>query len=366
MHKLSHNSYLTSSPHALQFFPQSALYHTASAQALNRTLQWLSQHESQLMPCECSCQVQPIHSASMPVCFNSAWGEASRVSREASSGCSVVLYTVLISPHADRIHPLPSPWHPGKCSFAFITSTAPLYLASLNSSHGTVSNWILVPVSPLHPAWSDLRRASRLPKLTPDYFFHPDVQYAAYVDSKLLLSPDLTPDVLVSFITPPLGLAEIPLLVLIQHPFNAHLLDDLDLLVHHPQRPHISHYPQLVERQGKHYRAMERKAGSDGRKLLCLNFTFDAALLVHNIGSRYWSSSGDGQIVSKGPGARFRCAWLREYMNWGDRDQLAGGLVLGLHHQRTIAMVPSDVRSRYDQCPGERVVLDYDTTKQVN
>eukprot|EP01031_Cornospumella_fuschlensis_P027640 gene27640-33378_t len=353
VHKLMLSSHPTStSPHTLIFSPNVSNHLTSHVQAINATLQWYANYERDLMPCECPCQVHDVAAANgSPLCFSSAWGQASRLSVQASRGCRIVVYTVLLSERVDRIHPLPRRWPPG-CAFAFITSTSPLYVSSLqpNANRRPFSNWTFIPVSPLQAAWKDMRRASRLPKLTPDYFFAPEVQYAVYVDGKLLLQPELTPEHFESFVRP--GVGDVPVMVLVQHPHNAHLFDDLALLLHHPNRPHISHYPQLVERQAHHYRSMEVLSAGTSRPL-CLNFTFDGALLVHNIGNRTWGSNSggssssaesaaDGGIISKGPGAKLRCTWLREYLSWADRDQLAGGLVLGKLNQQVLPRLPAE------------------------
>lgn len=369
MHNLDHEKKMLHA-HSVHFSSPEPLADQHHSQAMKATLKWYSDYESSLVPCESPCQAQPLK-AGPPLCFSSGWSDAAKLSTRASKGCKEVLYTVLLSSRANEIHPVPPLW-PNACAFAFVTSSSALYNASLTARTTPLTNWTLIPVAHASPPWTDLRRASRLPKLTPDLFFSPDAEYAVYADAKLLLAPHFSAKYIFSLLAPPQAgpgqVQEFPVLMMVQHPASKHLVDDLELIATKAKRGvRKTRYPQLVLEQGHHYLAMEARAGGNGTARMCLRFTFDAAMVIHYIGNRTWSSEAAAgeHIVSKGPAAQLRCAWLREFMSWADRDQPAGEVVLGTRLQQTLNRLPVEARARYNHCPGERVIVDFDSKKQV-
>jgi hypothetical protein len=101
-----------------------------------------------------------------------------------------VVYSAAIDDHADSFNPIEDYWEKShqsdlKCSILFISKSS-VYIQQ-HSSDRKVGNWHIVTVGNLTGGFSDGRKASRVPKLSPGKFFADTVEYALYVDAKLLL-----------------------------------------------------------------------------------------------------------------------------------------------------------------------------------
>jgi hypothetical protein len=104
----------------------------------------------------------------------------------------MVLYSVAIDDRADSFHHIDRYWGEARsfwksapaCSVLFLSEKSKFRLKHKHASRA--GNWHIVPVKKLS-AFSDNRKAAKLPKLFPHSFFAGSVDYALYIDTKLKL-----------------------------------------------------------------------------------------------------------------------------------------------------------------------------------
>lgn len=211
---------------------------------LTSFLDWYRAHRASHFPCASECHFDRL-------CFASSWDRPAAVARALSDGCSSVIYTVATGAAVNALHPILDyegidHYERGhsveqhRCYIAFVSYSAAI-LQNLNvetiaSSNNTISsdssgvgdsnrsggtadsgehnfisiteandsrnggefyefgNWTLIPVAAFGEPFTDTRKPTRVPKISPRHFFAKSVQYAVYIDSKLQLSESFDPE----------------------------------------------------------------------------------------------------------------------------------------------------------------------------
>eukprot|EP00981_Chlorochromonas_danica_P016143 scaffold15906_cov348-Ochromonas_danica.AAC.1 len=264
---------------------------------LNKSLDWFTKYESSRIPCETVCK------SKWSTCSETPWKLVAKVSTLFTSGCDIVLYTVLIG-KVNAIHPVTEHWSTNSsCNIAFISADSKLWKNEKLREH---SRWTFVAVPSLSSFYSDTRKASRLPKLSPDLFFADSVRHAVYIDGKLEIN--ITPECLMELYTRGDSDNSSTVMMLVSHWITRDLAHDAGLVLAN-DRSNITHYPQLLVKQVLSYESYRANSDNSSSRL-CYANTFDGAFIVHDL---------------KSPTARqIRCAWLREFSLWSDRDQVSG------------------------------------------
>jgi hypothetical protein len=234
-------------------------------------------------------------------CFPSAWDEAAAESRHMTNGCTYVIYSAAIDDHADSFNPIENYWEKPhqsdlKCSILFISKNS-VYMQQ-HSSDRKVGNWHIVTVGNLTGGFSDSRKASRVPKLSPGKFFADTVEYALHVDAKLflLIHPE---DLLSAYVYR----ANKTSLALMGIPHFIHNLHHGVRIIDHVRlhgREGVTHNFTMLKYQVETYAEL----GITGSGL-----AIDGAMIMSDFRSE---------------GARqFMCKWFNQVLKFSDRDQLA-------------------------------------------
>ena len=293
---------------------------------MGRFIEWFRRTESRVFPCASEC-------ATPRLCFRSTWDSVAETSKELTQGCQNVFYTVAIGDAVDIINPLPKFYEDQslRCNIAFVNRNSTIvrqgipsdYQRSVEQFH-TYENWTMVFVDDFQ-AFSDPRKPTRVPKLSPGKFFASTVQHAVYFDSKLVLTCD--PREYIERMRPvykdnrghAVGMLAVHIIkTLFQH---------IDFLLDRSSdRPSITYYDHVLVNQEKAYLEYSERYGMEFANV------FDGGFLIHNVQSR----------VARD----FRCDWYREYQHWADRDQAAGAFVLA---KRTLAMGSETDNYRHKQ-----------------
>ena len=283
-------SNITLAQQNLHYAPQVSI-----EEGLKRFVGWYKDFESSLNPCASACSYEGL-------CFQSGWDEAAVESRRVTEGCKVVFYTVNTPPKADQLHQAPNATI--GCNVAFVYKKSILYVRESESKF--YNNWILIPLKGLS-VFPDPRKATRLPKIVPDSFFAPSVQYAIYGDSSIILRQE--PQQLVNTFSRSKG--RIAVMAAIRHPYSKTIDEEVKAVLTKTmsKKGKATHYPTKLMEQNKAYESLRRV--EDGLNYVNL---FDGSFLIHQL----QSSSGK----------QFRCKWYREYQEWADRDQVSGAFVV--------------------------------------
>ena len=151
--------------------------HDAFNKELSEFKNWYDRNNWRLLttPCASEC-------ASQRNCLKSGYDEAAVISRKLSEGCDSVYYTVGLhrkQTSLKRVDVLMDP----RCYIAFVKKDSPLGKYKDDSINGW--NIVRVASSGFHRL-SVGRRASRIPKISPELFFAKTVRYAVYFDSALI------------------------------------------------------------------------------------------------------------------------------------------------------------------------------------
>ena len=291
-----------------------------------------------------SKQQQDQSGTSMLLCFQSSWDAAAAVSRQLTNDCSLAVYTVATGANVDALHPVgtyqlhghtpthlrassvtsvtsaatstsTAPSTARSCNVAFVTRQSKLVKAlnggALPASNAVMQygNWSVVAIDDfVH--FSDTRKPTRVPKLSPGRFFAASVHYAVYLDAKLRLNANPA-DVVRDHMLPSAhnyGKQSVLLFTrygkqrkgVFDH-FN-HILQRI------ADRPSITFYEQALRQQQRAYKEFHHLHH------LRFNHMFDGAFIVHDLRS----------TVAR----NFRCTWYKEYQDWADRDQVAGAYAI--------------------------------------
>ena len=284
-------SNITLAQQNLHYSPQVSI-----EEGLKSFVSWYKDYESALNPCASACSYPGL-------CFSSGWDEAAAESRRLTAHCSVVFYTINTPPKADVLHVAPN--ETISCNIAFVYRNSILYQNEGNNQY--YNNWILIPVKGLN-VFPDPRKATRLPKISPDLFFGPSVQYAIYGDSSIILRQ--SPQEIVDNYSHGRDGKE-AILAAIRHPYSKSIDEEVTAVLTKTKKQNnkVTHYPTKLAEQGKAYESLRQVEPG----LHYLNL-FDGSFLVHKL-----------QSVS---GKTFRCKWYREYQEWADRDQVPGSFAV--------------------------------------
>lgn len=242
------------------------------------------------MACESEC-------ASQTKCIKTFWSDVMQQSNSITSRCPIVVYTVSTEPGTKRI--IPGPNSTTGCNIAFV-------------AEGTVidpsgfANWeiIYMNLTNVEEHFHNSRKASRVPKITPKYFFKSETtQYAVYMDNVVALKMPVQQVIDTYMKRQDNG---VTVMAAARHPWQNSLRGEFDaVLFFSKDRPRITHQKDVLQHQYDYY--TQQLAWQPN---LDYNVIFDGGFLVHNIGSP----------VSK----KWRCEWYAEYVRWADRDQVSG------------------------------------------
>jgi hypothetical protein len=216
--------------------------------------------------------------------------------------------------------------------------------------------WRIVMIKGSLSEYPNIRHASRVPKISPKYFFSESVEYAIYVDQKLIFMQH--PAVLMKIVQAPFlemdnftsdsrtshsrSSTSQTALMAVRHPKSKSVYQEYNAVKKALKsgRSDISMAPAKMDSQIKIYENLSKRTplasgGSGGGNEMDLQYgnLLDGAFLFHNLQS---------------PQAHFfRCAWYLEYVLRSDRDQLAFPFVLS-RARRTLGGVAQDTRC--DDC----------------
>ena len=247
------------------------------------------------LPCESEC-------ASSTHCSPTFWGATIAQSRARSAGCEVILYTVSTEPNTRRI--VPGPADNVGCNIAFVAE------GTVQNSSG-FAGWTLVFVNSTDSLrqFPDVRKASRVPKLSPGLFFADSVKYAVYTDNLVLFKVPIRQ--LIKRSTAPPGSGREVVMAAMRHPFVNSLEREYKLIESlRPYRKRITHQWDVLQKQFGSYMEYQKTHPN-----LTYDIFLEGSVLVHNMRSP----------LSK----KWRCDWYEEYNRWSDRDQVAAGFMVG-------------------------------------
>ncbi|CAM9611942.1 unnamed protein product, partial [Ectocarpus fasciculatus] len=174
------------------------------------------------------------------------------------------------------------------------------------------NNWKVVGVGNLAPYYSDGRKSSRIPKLNPGRFFSPDVSYAFWMDTSIILWLPVK-EIAAQFLGT--GSGKKAVLGATHHPTSISIINEADHVMdaYHNKRRFVTLYPELLLQQKD---AAEKYLSS--YKDLRFNNVFEGAIFIQDMKSPLTQ--------------RFRRRWFREYQKWADRDQISGGFVVAMRN----------------------------------
>jgi UDP-glucuronate 4-epimerase len=279
---------LTKSQRVLGYRPRTDLQ-----QGMQTFITWHSLFTWSRPPCASECSRKDS-------CMHSGLDEVAHSSRQATDGCSIVVYSV---------HMGITPYRPPPIPRSFINSTTEqsraCYLVFSNvelEKSGNNLHWlnIIVGEGLGQSMWWDARRISRIFKLAPQSFFSSSVNVAIYQDAKLQLV--LSPYVLATFLHDPTGRRAF--LCAVRHPWQDSPYKERDAIAaYRKKRQTATHTMRLMDYQMQRYKEFQRSSN------VSLVNMIDGALLIHDL---------------KHPcGQFFRCSWAKEYFRNSDRDQLS-------------------------------------------
>jgi hypothetical protein len=252
---------------------------------------WLRHNLSSMTPLPCASEC-----SSSSDCYHSGFDEAAKMSTRITDGCDVVFYTVSLHRaqsglmHVDTIMN-------AKCYIAFVKRSSPLG----QRNPGTLNGWNVVVVSDYNmQVFGVSRRASRLPKISPASFFAKTVQYAVYFDTGG--TPKIRPDALDQYMRSDEKRVAIAMLY---HRFQVtdwhHVRSPVQEINHILKCNNSALASELVKQRDAY------QAASNLNNNLRYRVMPVGSFIIHDLLSVQ--------------GSRFRCNWLNEYLQWGDRDQ---------------------------------------------
>lgn len=250
-------------------------------------------------------------------CFPSAWDEAATQSKTMTKGCTYVLYSAAIDDRADSFNPVGDFWEESKkCSILFLSKNSVYLQQHENASR--VGNWNIVPVGKwLSSEFGNGRKASRVPKLSPGKFFAATVQYALYIDAKLLLLKHPA-EILSNHLN---RSRNISIVMVSNFPYIIDLTNEIRLIgAARSKRPTVTHDFNLLVHQGEVY-ASHNITGA--------GLAVDGALIMMDLRS---------------PAAtQFMCMWFNQLLKFSDRDQVAfQGALYYFSHTNNDSVVDSE------------------------
>jgi hypothetical protein len=236
-------------------------------------------------------------------CFqSSAWENAALSSRFMTSNCVSVLYSVALGRNVSNINGVQLHWHGHPCSLMFISKSSRFIQKEKYKNLERVKNWTLILVDDL-PEYSSMRRAGKIPKFSPLFFFSRKVKYAIYLDSKFKL-----------FASPAWMIHQFAssnsnvILSALRHPKNKNLTMELQNIRRSSNfRPSISDDLEKVTAQYEYYTNHVLFQKLAKKKLD--QTVVEAGMLIHKLKDKRASI--------------LRCAWLDEVQRHSDRDQVA-------------------------------------------
>jgi hypothetical protein len=250
-------------------------------------------------------------------CFPSAWDDAAAQSKALTAGCTYVLYSVAVDDRADSFNPIDDYWgDPLTCSILFLSKNS-LYLQR-HVGASKVGNWNIVAVDKLTGSgFSDGRKASRVPKLSPGKFFADTAQYALYIDAKLKLLQHPT-----KLLSTHVVRSKYEALALIGvYPNIRDLKHEVALIASaRANRPNVTHDFGMLEHQAEVYATLN---------ITGTGMAIDGALIMVDL---------------KSPAAKqFACMWFNQVLRYSDRDQMAfQGALWYFSHRNNDTIVDAD------------------------
>lgn len=312
---------------------------------LEATVNWYKSYRSALLPCASECHFGHL-------CFPSVWDAAASTSRRLTAGCRAVVYTIAAGTGVDRLPPIgryaqPSrSWSPADawssvahvtCNVAFVSKVSGV------AKYPQFGNWTLVIVDDAtNDAFTNTQKSTRLPMISPGYFFAHEVDYAVYVDSRLQLL--CNPMYFVSTMTGeyrlPTNAAQAPQPSQLS-PLPPPLLLPLQSVRDSAQRKKIGFLAVRYAARVSVFESMEHSMNSSARAPSALKEQYDAYKAY--AAANHWGLRDIPEVAFlihdlKSKAARsFRCAWYEEYQNWSDQEQLAAAFILATF-ERTAGM----------------------------
>jgi hypothetical protein len=258
-------------------------------------------------PCETECQ-----GISSGQCFSTNWKGPAALSRSITTNCTHVLYGISLGSGVGGIHGINDYWDGNRCSIMFLSSNSTMATSSNLKDLDRVGNWSIILVGDL-TNFGSLRRAGKIPKLAPNYFFDTNVEYAIYLDSKYSLHVHPT-DMIRNFSAVNSSIV----LTAFRHPKNANIhMEYLNILKSSKGRPTISDDIGKVSKQ--YYNYTNNRVIKHMRQSNISQVVIEAGMLIHKLNDRR--------------GVVLRCSWLHQVQLFSDRDQVAFPFVIAQWNQ---------------------------------
>lgn len=300
---------------------------TATATAAQWFMDWFIEQRSAASPCASECTHKTI-------CGASPWDSVAFATSHMTTDCRVVIYTIATGYEVDALHDIDTYYRPTRCNIAMVSLNNSMQYSEADRLYPYVyryGNWTLVQVGGFDSyGYSDERKPSRVPKLSPGKFFSPTVEYAVYVDSKLMLTH--SPIQLIEEQMHSRDREQQPsvalLAVRIGTRFNLFFHID-HIITRTEERPSITYHKELLIQQGRAYYQYHERFNAE------LHNLFDGAYMVHDLRMK--------------SARQFRCDWFEEYQRWADRDQVAQAFVLSKRIYETFG--PTAEHERTDLLP---------------
>lgn len=251
-------------------------------------------------PCAANC-------SSDRKCVSTGWDNAAALSRELTRGCSVVLYSIAIERKANEFNKIGNYWNSRlSCSVLFLSHSSE-YLR-YHSGAKKVSNWNIVPVMGLE-AFSNNRKASKIPKLFPQSFFADTVIYAMYIDAKISLRQHPI-NILRKHLLPYSD--SNTFLTMVGHFTSRDIVEEVAGIdsARKMGRPRITYDYNLLRLQRDTYVALN---------ITGAGYMVDTAVMMHKLKSN--------------ASLQFSCAWQRQLQKYSDRDQISLQGIIGWFSQ---------------------------------
>jgi hypothetical protein len=281
------------------------LFGTFEGGVYTQALNLAEDYHSTFFPCDTSC-------SNRASCHATGWGEAAKKSRALTQNCSLVVYSVALGGDVDVLNDVTA--YPTVCNVMFLDGRS--ILARSQRMAKTIGNWTVVIAYNLEHSFSNMRRAGKIPKLSPDTFFNERVEFAIYLDAKLqlLVNPLQTLQLhMLAF--------ERVLMAAVCHPKSAHITAEVNAIKFHQQhRPDITDSVVTVVNQASYY-------NSTGLLNPFRQTMVEGAILLHRLHH---------------PAAiTLRCAWMDQVLRYSDRDQVLNCI------QSTLALAQLRVAHRW-------------------
>jgi hypothetical protein len=251
-----------------------------------RALNLATDYRATFFPCETPCSNQAS-------CHITGWATAAEKSRNLTRNCNIVVYSVALGIHVDALHNISA--YPTVCNLVFLDGRS--ILARRRGSGNTIGNWTIISTYGLDNDFRNMRRAGKIPKLSPDVFFDRNVQYAIYLDAKLKLIANplqALQEHMLSF--------ERVIMAAVRHPRSKSVTAEVNAIIHSQHsRPTITDSIVTVKTQASYYNSTGLL--ESGRQTMV-----EGAMLMHR--------------VHHPAAITLRCAWLDQVLRYSDRDQV--------------------------------------------